>query len=48
LNGECLHGELLQAGKYELVLKGEDGELIVFKHAVAYIIPVKGASTNPA
>jgi sRNA-binding regulator protein Hfq len=42
IDGGRLQGTLKEAGKYELVLEGKDGEIVVFKHAVAHIIPLKG------
>ena len=42
-NGGRLQGVLRKAGERELVLRGESGEIVVFRHAVAYIIPLKGA-----
>jgi len=43
LDGGRLQGRLKRAGERELVLEGRDGEVVVFKHAVAYIIPLREA-----
>ena len=42
LDGGRLQGRLKRTGERELVLEGRDGEVVVFKHAVAYIIPLRG------
>jgi hypothetical protein len=40
LDGSTVRGELVKASKYELLLKTEGGEeVVLFKHAVAYILP---------
>jgi len=40
LDGSTVRGELVKASKYELQLKTEGGEeVVLFKHAVAYILP---------
>jgi hypothetical protein len=40
LDGSTVRGELMKASKYELLLKTEGGEeVVLFKHAVAYILP---------
>jgi hypothetical protein len=40
LDGSAVRGELIKASKYELLLKAEGGEeVVLFKHAVAYILP---------
>ena len=41
MDGGRLQGRLKEASKYEVVLEGKGGEIVVFKHAVAYIIPSK-------
>ena len=38
--GGRFQGTLKEAGEHELVLEGKSGEIVVFKHAVAYIIPL--------
>ena len=38
-----MEGRLKEASNYEVVLEGKDGEIVVFKHAVAYIIPLKSS-----
>ena len=46
LDGSTVRGELEKVSKYELLLRTEGGqEVVLFKHAVAYILP---ASTLPA
>ena len=42
LDGGRLQGRLKRIGERELVLEGKAGEVVVFKHAVAYIIPLRG------
>ena len=42
LDGGRLQGRLKRTGERELILEGRDGEVVVFKHAVAYIIPLRG------
>jgi len=42
LDGGRLQGRLKRIGERELVLEGKTGEVVVFKHAVAYIIPLRG------
>jgi len=43
MDGGHLQGKLKEVGGSEVVLEGRDGDLIVFKHAVAYIIPLKSS-----
>ena len=42
LDGGRLQGRLKRTGERELVLEGKAGEIVVFKHAVAYITPLRG------
>jgi len=42
LDGGRLRGRWKKDGERELVREGRDGEVVVFKHAVAYIIPLRG------
>ena len=43
MDGGRLQGRLKEASNHEVVLEGKDGEIVVFKHAVAYIIPSKSS-----
>ena len=43
MDGGRLQGRLKEASNHEVVLEGKDGEIVVFKHAVAYIIPLKSS-----
>jgi len=43
MDGGHLQGKLKEVGGSEVVLEGRDGDLIIFKHAVAYIIPLKSS-----
>lgn len=45
MDGEVLRGVLKKVSKYELVLEAEGRELLVFKHAVAYVSKEKAPST---
>jgi len=38
LNGSCFFGVLKEIREDEFVLKVDDGEVVIFKHAIAYII----------
>ena len=39
-NGEELYGRLKLIGQYELLLENDGKKLIVFKHAIEYLIEV--------
>ena len=43
MDGGRLQGRLKEASNYEVVLEGKGGEIVVFKHAVAYIVPLKSS-----
>jgi len=42
LDGGRLQGRLKEMNKHELVLERQGCSMVVFKHAVAYIAPLKG------
>lgn len=48
MNGICLRGQIIGFDRYVVVLDGDKGQHLIYKHAISTIGPSTNATSKPA